>query len=175
MLSYKGLHFNYRSSLAHLTPYNPSFVNASDGRVSIYLDQHSHTTYSDGKMSPSQLVEWHIASGYTAAFVCVLRVSLPPPSQLQCMLCVCVMRVSLPPANACGVSTPPAMRADACGGSTSLPPCRTDHNTVAGGLLAMAAAEQRAADAAAAAVAAGLPIPPPELIVFPGMEYSCCR
>ena len=35
----------------------------------ILLDGHSHTTYSDGSLSPSLLLDWHIANGYNAAII----------------------------------------------------------------------------------------------------------
>ncbi|KAF9995028.1 hypothetical protein BGZ79_000182, partial [Entomortierella chlamydospora] len=44
---------------------NTSFGNDYD----VLLDGHSHTTYSDGRMSPETLLKWHIANGYNAVIV----------------------------------------------------------------------------------------------------------
>jgi len=35
----------------------------------ILLDQHSHTKYSDGKLTVKQNIEWHIAMGFTAVVI----------------------------------------------------------------------------------------------------------
>ncbi len=50
--------------VTHITPpgYNSSEYN-------IVLDQHSHTTYSDGVLSVKQNAEWHIAMGFNAFFI----------------------------------------------------------------------------------------------------------
>jgi hypothetical protein len=42
----------------YLTPFNSSF------QYNVLLDGHSHTTYSDGKMSPRQLLDWHIGNHF---------------------------------------------------------------------------------------------------------------
>ncbi|KAF9413341.1 hypothetical protein BGZ94_000763 [Podila epigama] len=41
---------------SYLSPMNSSFGVAYD----VLLDGHSHTTYSDGRMSPETLIKWHI-------------------------------------------------------------------------------------------------------------------
>lgn len=45
-------------------PWDPDF-----GPYNVLLEMHSHTTYSDGAMSPEQMVEWAIAYGFTALVV----------------------------------------------------------------------------------------------------------
>ncbi|OZJ03830.1 hypothetical protein BZG36_03827 [Bifiguratus adelaidae] len=85
---------------SYLQPFNTSF-----GPYNVVLDGHSHTTYSDGRMTPEQSIQWHIANGYNAVFV-------------------------------------------------------TDHNTVDGGLEAERIALEKYSD---------------QIVVIPGMEYSCCR
>ncbi len=47
--------------------YRPPELNES--RWNILLDQHSHTNFSDGVMTPEQNVLWHIAGGYNACFI----------------------------------------------------------------------------------------------------------
>ncbi|KAF8950394.1 hypothetical protein BGZ46_004567, partial [Entomortierella lignicola] len=45
-------------------------MNTSFGdNYDVLLDGHSHTTYSDGRMSPESLLNWHIANGYNALIV----------------------------------------------------------------------------------------------------------
>ncbi|KAF9294844.1 hypothetical protein BGZ74_011073 [Mortierella antarctica] len=50
---------------SYLSPMNSSFGNEYD----VLLDGHSHTTYSDGRMTPETLIKWHIANGYNAVIV----------------------------------------------------------------------------------------------------------
>jgi hypothetical protein len=45
-------------------PWDPDF-----GPYNVILEMHSHTYFSDGSMSPEQMVEWAIAYGYTAVVV----------------------------------------------------------------------------------------------------------
>jgi PHP domain len=45
-------------------PWDPEF-----GKYNVLLEMHSHTYFSDGAMSPEQMVEWAIAYGYTAVTV----------------------------------------------------------------------------------------------------------
>jgi hypothetical protein len=45
-------------------PWDPDF-----GPYNVLLETHSHTYYSDGSMSPEQMVEWAIAYGFTALVV----------------------------------------------------------------------------------------------------------
>ncbi|KAG9320296.1 hypothetical protein KVV02_008062 [Mortierella alpina] len=50
---------------SYLSPMNASFGDQYD----VLLDGHSHTTYSDGRMTPETLLKWHIANGYNAVIV----------------------------------------------------------------------------------------------------------
>ncbi|KAF9950845.1 hypothetical protein BGZ72_007562 [Mortierella alpina] len=50
---------------SYLSPMNASFGDQYD----VLLDGHSHTTFSDGRMSPETLLKWHIANGYNAVIV----------------------------------------------------------------------------------------------------------
>ncbi|KAL1923574.1 uncharacterized protein VTP21DRAFT_8554 [Calcarisporiella thermophila] len=62
---YDKLEFEWRADpRSYLVPFNMSF-----GEYNILLDGHSHTTYSDGVMSPEQVINWHIANGYNAVIV----------------------------------------------------------------------------------------------------------
>lgn len=45
-------------------PWDPNF-----GDYNVVLEMHSHTYFSDGAMSPEQMVEWAIAYGFTAIAV----------------------------------------------------------------------------------------------------------
>lgn len=45
-------------------PWDPDF-----GPYNVLLEIHSHTYFSDGSMSPEQLVEWAIAYGFSAIVV----------------------------------------------------------------------------------------------------------
>ncbi|KAJ2782173.1 hypothetical protein H4R18_002438 [Coemansia javaensis] len=49
---------------SYLTPMNASFSN-----YNVLLDAHLHTTYSDGSLSPKQVVEYALANGYNAIIV----------------------------------------------------------------------------------------------------------
>ncbi|KAG2172323.1 hypothetical protein INT43_004865 [Umbelopsis isabellina] len=61
---YSDLQFNWTvNPSSYLKPYNSSFT------YNILLDGHSHSTYSDGKMTVRQLLDWHIANGYNAVIV----------------------------------------------------------------------------------------------------------
>ncbi|KAJ1721689.1 hypothetical protein LPJ53_003816 [Coemansia erecta] len=48
----------------HLIPFDPTF-----GDYNILLDGHAHTTVSDGRLTPEQLVEYSIAQGFNAVIV----------------------------------------------------------------------------------------------------------
>ena len=37
--------------------------------VNVILDQHSHTTYSDGSLSPEMLIQWHLANGFNTVVI----------------------------------------------------------------------------------------------------------
>ncbi len=41
----------------------------NDSRYNVLLDQHSHTTMSDGALTPEQNIIWHIRHGYDAAII----------------------------------------------------------------------------------------------------------
>ena len=59
--------FDFRYNLnadADTVPWDPDF-----GPYNVLLEMHSHTYYSDGSMSPEQVVEWAIAYGFTAIVV----------------------------------------------------------------------------------------------------------
>lgn len=47
---------------SYLSPMNSSFGNDYD----VLLDGHSHTTYSDGRMTPETLIKWHIGKSLAA-------------------------------------------------------------------------------------------------------------
>ncbi|CAN6674285.1 hypothetical protein TRVA0_051S00496 [Trichomonascus vanleenenianus] len=83
--------------------WDPGFINSYSP---ILLETHSHTTVSDGELSPEQLVDWAYAYGFNAIFV-------------------------------------------------------TDHNDIRGGLEARRYAEKQFSEE--------------ELLVVPGVEYTCCR
>ncbi len=51
----------------NITPIDVSTLTSITFNVT--LDQHSHTTYSDGVLSVKQNVEWHIAMGYNAIVI----------------------------------------------------------------------------------------------------------
>ncbi|CAG8679828.1 18143_t:CDS:2 [Racocetra persica] len=62
---YSHLEFNWKVNPAsYLTPMDNTFVD-----YNILLDGHSHTTFSDGRMKPEQLLQWAIANGYNAIVV----------------------------------------------------------------------------------------------------------
>ena len=42
------------------------YVPVTNETYNVLFDQHSHTRYSDGKLSVRQNIEWHIALGFTA-------------------------------------------------------------------------------------------------------------
>ncbi|KAK3839648.1 MAG: Polymerase/histidinol phosphatase-like protein [Linnemannia gamsii] len=50
---------------SYLSPMNASFGNNYD----VLLNGHSHSIYSDGRMSPETLLKWHIANGFNAVVV----------------------------------------------------------------------------------------------------------
>ncbi|PWA02246.1 hypothetical protein BB558_001621 [Smittium angustum] len=64
-LDYTKIQFPWHSDpKSYLVPYNQTF-----GDYNILLDTHSHTTYSDGRMSPGKLIEQAISNGYNAIAV----------------------------------------------------------------------------------------------------------
>lgn len=52
----------YDNSWEHLEPFEPQ----TNITYNILFDQHSHTEYSDGKLSVRQSIEWHKALGFNA-------------------------------------------------------------------------------------------------------------
>ncbi|KAJ2769115.1 hypothetical protein IWQ57_003244 [Coemansia nantahalensis] len=62
---YSGMKFEWRTDpRSYLTPMDANFTN-----YNILLDAHLHTTYSDGVLSPAQVVEYSMANGYNAIVV----------------------------------------------------------------------------------------------------------
>ena len=47
-------------------PYSPYFSTTG---ITVLLDGHSHTMYSDGELTPEESILWHIANGYNAAII----------------------------------------------------------------------------------------------------------
>ncbi|GAF90288.1 unnamed protein product, partial [marine sediment metagenome] len=45
------------------------YVPITNQTYNVLLDQHSHTEYSDGKVSVRQNIEWHIALGFKAVAI----------------------------------------------------------------------------------------------------------
>ncbi|KAJ2378792.1 hypothetical protein IW150_000573 [Coemansia sp. RSA 2607] len=63
--NFKAMTFNWSTNpRAHLVPFDPSF-----GDYNVLLDGHAHTTVSDGRLTPEQLVEYSIAQGFNAVIV----------------------------------------------------------------------------------------------------------
>lgn len=61
---FSNLNFDWKiDPRTYLTPHNASF------QYNVLLDGHSHSTYSDGKMNPRQLLDWHLANGFNAVMV----------------------------------------------------------------------------------------------------------
>ncbi len=48
---------------------NDPYVPVTNKTYNVLLDQHSHTDYSDGKLSVRQNIEWHIALGFTVVVI----------------------------------------------------------------------------------------------------------
>ncbi|CAG8461723.1 7004_t:CDS:2 [Paraglomus brasilianum] len=65
---YSQAKFDWRiDPRGYLIPMNGSIgMRNESGGVEILLDGHVHTTRSDGKMSPEQVIQWGIANGYNA-------------------------------------------------------------------------------------------------------------
>ncbi len=51
----------YPPAAANITPTAPEKL--------VLLDQHSHTVYADGELTPQQSVQWHYAMGYNACVI----------------------------------------------------------------------------------------------------------
>lgn len=45
------------------------FIPQTDVKYDVLLDQHSHTQYSDGKLTLRQNIEWHISLGFTVVVI----------------------------------------------------------------------------------------------------------
>ncbi|KAI9500939.1 Polymerase/histidinol phosphatase-like protein [Coemansia spiralis] len=62
---YSKMQFNWQTDpRSYLSPMNSSFTD-----YNILLDAHLHTTYSDGVLSPKQVVEYAMANGFNAIIV----------------------------------------------------------------------------------------------------------
>ena len=55
----------YDYSWSHLETYIPE----TNTTYNVLFDQHSHTKYSDGRLTVKQNIEWHIAMGFTAVAI----------------------------------------------------------------------------------------------------------
>jgi len=56
------VYMNGRWTSEYLPTYNTT-------RWNVLLDQHSHTIHSDGKLTPAQNIQWHIANGFNACVI----------------------------------------------------------------------------------------------------------
>lgn len=67
----RDLDFTYQKfNVSSLSPFHEDFDwGEKSGTKKIYLDGHCHTRYSDGIMTPEQLVQWGISNGYNAMVV----------------------------------------------------------------------------------------------------------
>ncbi|KAL7749663.1 hypothetical protein RI367_004891 [Sorochytrium milnesiophthora] len=63
-LTGKDINWSVDVRQLNLTPFNASF-----GSYNVILDAHSHTTVSDGRMTPETLLDYAIAQGYNALVV----------------------------------------------------------------------------------------------------------
>ncbi|KAJ2808780.1 hypothetical protein H4R20_000638 [Coemansia guatemalensis] len=62
---YTNMEFNWKiDPRSYLKPMNPNYTD-----YNILLDAHLHTTYSDGVLSPKQVIEFALANGYNAIIV----------------------------------------------------------------------------------------------------------
>ncbi|PIA13060.1 PHP domain-like protein, partial [Coemansia reversa NRRL 1564] len=62
---YTNMEFNWKiNPRSYLKPMNPNYTD-----YNILLDAHLHTTYSDGVLSPKQVIEFALANGYNAIIV----------------------------------------------------------------------------------------------------------
>ncbi|KAI9503353.1 Polymerase/histidinol phosphatase-like protein [Coemansia spiralis] len=63
--NYRDITFDWETTPGdYLVPMNPDFSD-----YNVLIDGHSHTTLSDGKLTPEQLVEYSIAQGFNAIIV----------------------------------------------------------------------------------------------------------
>lgn len=70
-LSRLNFTFSKKYPVQNLVPFDDNFArnSASPGEKQIYLDGHSHARYSDGHLTPEQLIQWGISNGYNAMVV----------------------------------------------------------------------------------------------------------
>ncbi|KAJ2881160.1 hypothetical protein FB639_002678 [Coemansia asiatica] len=62
---YSKMQFNWQlNPRSYLKPFNSSFT-----QFNVLLDAHMHTTYSDGVLTPKQVLEFAMANGYNAVIV----------------------------------------------------------------------------------------------------------
>ncbi|KAJ2609769.1 hypothetical protein H4S08_003912 [Coemansia sp. RSA 1365] len=62
---YTNMEFNWKiNPRSYLKPMNPNYTD-----YNILLDAHLHTTYSDGVLSPKQVIKFALANGYNAIIV----------------------------------------------------------------------------------------------------------
>ena len=54
---------DWKEAIPHVPP------GFDEGKYNIIFDQHSHTIFSDGKLTIKQNVEWHIAMGFNAIVI----------------------------------------------------------------------------------------------------------
>ncbi|ORX67594.1 PHP domain-like protein [Linderina pennispora] len=63
--TYSNMEFNWKiDPKSYLSPMNSNFTN-----YNILLDAHIHTVYSDGVLTPKQVIEFALANGYNAIIV----------------------------------------------------------------------------------------------------------
>lgn len=112
---------------SYLSPMNASFGDQYD----VLLDGHSHSTYSDGRMTPETLLKWHIGTaGITFFFFCVAALSMHMAIFAVFFNC-CSCRLFLE--NCCLANGYNAVIV-------------SDHNTILGGLAAQKLAQEKYAD-----------------------------
>ncbi|KAJ2077653.1 hypothetical protein H4R24_005011 [Coemansia sp. RSA 988] len=63
--NFKKMRFDWHTDPhTHLVPYDPAYAD-----YNVLIDGHAHTTLSDGRLTPEQLVEYSIAQGFNALIV----------------------------------------------------------------------------------------------------------
>ncbi|KAN0021454.1 hypothetical protein ACTFIU_010051 [Dictyostelium citrinum] len=53
----------------NITIYDKKDFPQQWSQVNVLLDPHSHTTYSDGSLTPEENIKWHIANGFNVMFM----------------------------------------------------------------------------------------------------------
>ncbi|KAN0050941.1 hypothetical protein ACTA71_004242 [Dictyostelium dimigraforme] len=59
----------YSPSDNNITIYDKKDFPQQWSQVNVLLDPHSHTTYSDGSLTPEENIKWHISNGFNAMFM----------------------------------------------------------------------------------------------------------